>query len=91
METINLSISGMSCGHCVASVRAALDAVPGARVQDVRIGSATVAGGTPAALIAAVEDAGYEATLGAAAGATPASAGPAPLPLRRAGSRGDQP
>ena len=80
METITLSISGMSCGHCVASVRAALDAVPGARVQDVRIGSATVAGGTPAALIAAVEDAGYDATLGAA----PAQAGPAPLALRRA-------
>ena len=85
MKTITLSISGMSCGHCVAAVRAALDAVPGAQVQDVRVGSATVAvdGEGPAALIAAVEDAGYDATLGAAS-ATAADAGPAPLALRRA-------
>ncbi len=40
MNTITLSISGMSCGHCVAGVRNAIEAVPGTVVRDVRVGSA---------------------------------------------------
>jgi copper chaperone CopZ len=67
METTTLSITGMTCGHCVASVRKALSAVPGVQVQDVRIGSATLEATTPAALdgaVAAVQDAGYDATVG---------------------------
>lgn len=65
METISLAITGMTCGHCVAGVRRALAAVPGVQVQDVRIGGATVtADGVPAAaLVAAVEDAGYQAAI----------------------------
>jgi Cu+-exporting ATPase len=83
METITLSIAGMSCSHCVASVRSALAAVPGVAVEDVRLGSATVRGdatpATTAALLAAVEDAGYEATVGDA----PAPAGLTTLTARR--------
>ena len=84
METISLAITGMTCGHCVAGVRRALAAVPGVAVQDVRIGGATVtADGVPAAaLVAAVEDAGYSATL--ADPAAPAPSGEPLHALRRA-------
>lgn len=66
--TTELNITGMSCGHCVKAVEGALKAVPG--VQDVRVdlegGRATVEGqaeGT--ALIAAVTEEGYGATVAA--------------------------
>ena len=62
MHTITLSIDGMSCGHCVARVRKVLEAVPGATVRDVHVGSAEVAleeGTTLDAVISAVHDAGY--------------------------------
>lgn len=42
METIDLTIEGMTCEHCVRAVRGALEKVPGARVETVDIGSATV-------------------------------------------------
>ena len=76
METVSLAITGMTCGHCVAGVRRALTAVPGVQVQDVRIGAATVtADDVPtAALVAAVEDAGYGATLAPTATAPTAAA-----------------
>lgn len=79
METLSLSIRGMTCGHCVARVRTALAAVPGVQVEDVRVGSAdVVTEGTPAgAVIAAVTAAGYEA---AVADATPATPNPEPTP-----------
>lgn len=66
MKTVTLSISGMTCGHCVSNVRKALGAVPGVAVRDVRIGSAEVAlddASNAEAAIAAVQDAGYEAAL----------------------------
>lgn len=78
METLSLSISGMTCGHCVASVRRALEEVPGVHVQNVGIGSAAVhlgAGATTDAVLASVADAGYEATVAGAAPATDAAAG----------------
>jgi len=60
-----LKIEGMSCGHCVDAVRKALIAVPGVRqVTDVSLdhGEAVVEGEVdPEALIAAVQDQGYEA------------------------------
>ena len=46
MET-QLSISGMTCGHCVASVTEELGAVEG--VQDVRVD--LVAGGVSTAVV----------------------------------------
>ena len=60
--TTTLSIDGMSCGHCVAAVKQALDAVPGVTVKSVTIGAATVESADPAPIDAmrlAIEDAGY--------------------------------
>jgi len=65
MEQLHLEIEGMSCGGCVAAVRAALSAIPGIRVDDVSIGKATIAIDASKANIAtvidAVQDAGYDA------------------------------
>lgn len=65
MESATLEIQGMSCGHCVGSVRSALAALKGVEVQDVIIGKATVrfdpAMVTRGALVDAVEDQGYHA------------------------------
>lgn len=62
---IKLEVSGMSCGHCVSAVREALSALPGVKVEDVQIGSATVTFDDEKAkvgdLVDAVYDAGYEA------------------------------
>ena len=97
MQIITLSIRGMSCGHCVASVRGALEAVPGAVVQDVRVGSAEIAldpATLPAAVLTAVREAGYDAAVvGATAPASAATASaascacctPAPASLARSG------
>jgi copper chaperone CopZ len=41
-ERLELAIDGMGCGHCIASVRKALEALPGVEVEGVEIGSATV-------------------------------------------------
>lgn len=64
MERINLQINGMTCGHCVASVKRALAQVGGASVESVNVGSAQVAydpaATSPAGLGEAVRDAGYE-------------------------------
>jgi copper chaperone len=64
MET-KIEITGMSCGHCVAAVKRALDGVDGVEVREVAIGSATVAY-DPATvsrerIAEAIEDEGYEA------------------------------
>ncbi|HET7458158.1 MAG TPA: cation transporter [Gemmatimonadaceae bacterium] len=65
---VTLAITGMSCGHCVAAVRKALDAVPGVADANVTIGSASfaLAPGASAADVAskavdAIQDAGYDA------------------------------
>ena len=76
METLTLSIGGMTCGHCVKSVRSALEAVPGADVRSVSIGSAEVvldASTSTEAVLAAVQDAGYDASVAASSpsGSTP--------------------
>lgn len=64
MEQAHIAIDGMTCGHCVAAVRRALESVPGVQVQDVTIGSATVAydAGTTTleAIRDAVRDEGYD-------------------------------
>ena len=39
-----LNIQGMSCGHCVKSVQAALNAVPGVTSAKVSVGHAEVHG-----------------------------------------------
>ena len=42
MESLKLTIEGMSCEHCVRAVKNRLTATPGVTVDDVAIGSATV-------------------------------------------------
>jgi copper chaperone CopZ len=63
-ETFTLPIGGMSCTHCVRAVHAALADLPGAHVERVDVGSATVrydpARTSPAAIAEAVRDAGYD-------------------------------
>ncbi|MFK7849331.1 MAG: cation transporter [Rhodothermales bacterium] len=58
-----LTIEGMSCGHCVASVKNALAATAGVEVKHVEIGTAQVNYNTTevshAQLVAAVEDVGF--------------------------------
>jgi P-type E1-E2 ATPase len=46
MDSVTLSISGMTCGHCVGAVRRALSAVPGVTAVDVDLaeGRAVVRG-----------------------------------------------
>ena len=64
MKQVNLKVAGMTCGHCVKAVEQALKDVPGAKVESVQIGRASVATDdtvTVGALIDAVGDAGYEA------------------------------
>ena len=66
MKQLKLDVSGMSCGHCVGAVRQALAEVPGVKVDDVSIGSASVTFDETKTkvsdLVDAVADAGYEAT-----------------------------
>lgn len=66
MHHMTVAISGMSCQDCVRAVREALEAVPGAQVDAVTIGSATVSYDeqrTPrATLVDAIERAGFQPT-----------------------------
>jgi copper chaperone CopZ len=64
MQQLALEIGGMSCGHCVKAVNTALAAIDGVTVEQVAIGSATVAfdpARTSADRITqVVEDEGYQ-------------------------------
>lgn len=60
-----ITVEGMSCEHCEQSVEEALRGVDGAESVEVdrESESATVEGDAdPAALVAAVNDAGYDAS-----------------------------
>lgn len=64
MSTTTLRITGMTCGHCVAAVTAALKAVPGVEWVQVNLerGEGVVQGSANAdQLVGAVETEGYEA------------------------------
>lgn len=62
-----LSVPDMSCGHCKASVEAALSALPGAAPITVDLANRQVtAQGAPEALIAALDQIGFPARLIAA-------------------------
>lgn len=66
MEDRHINIEGMSCNHCVMTVRKALSQVPGVEVRDVQIGSATVAVADSSSLPgirAAIEKAGFTVAL----------------------------
>ena len=66
MNTIELTITGMTCGHCQTGVTNALKSVPGvtdARV-DLSTGKAVVQGNPDVQqLITAVQDEGYSAAV----------------------------
>lgn len=66
MRETTLTIDGMSCGHCVGSVKQALTEVDGLTIQTVGVGSATVqydeSRVSPAQIADAVSAAGYPAT-----------------------------
>src|SRR5690606_19837923 len=62
-QQVSLAIAGMSCGHCVAAVTEALDALDGVQVQRVALGAATVEldprVSSTSAVVEAVRAAGY--------------------------------
>ncbi len=64
METQTLTVTGMTCGHCVASVTEEISELASVESVDVDLatGSVTVTSSQPldpAAVRAAVEEAGY--------------------------------
>ena len=63
MTKLKLTIKGMTCPHCIASVSRTLKSIAGVTVNDVQLGSATIefdeAKTTAAALSKAVTDEGY--------------------------------
>lgn len=67
METVKLTVSGMTCQGCVRSVKRVLEDIPGVVAADVSLehGEARVdfdpARASPMQLKAAVEEAGYDA------------------------------
>ncbi len=66
MRQITLRIGGMSCGHCLNAVNAALRGVPGVEIGSVQMGRAEVTYDESRVeegrIIEAVREAGYEAT-----------------------------
>lgn len=64
---LKLDVTGMTCNNCVQHVAKALNDVPGvvSVIVDLDAATASVAGeATSDALLAAVADAGYAATIG---------------------------
>jgi len=65
-ETRTYRVTGMTCGHCVASVREEVSEIAGAEAVEVDLASGrlTVTGDAvdDAAVRAAVAEAGYEVT-----------------------------
>jgi copper chaperone len=66
MSTSEYQVTGMTCGHCEMSVREEVGTIPG--VQDIEVSAETgrlvVTSAEPvddAAVLAAVDEAGYEA------------------------------
>ncbi|MGA8209399.1 MAG: heavy-metal-associated domain-containing protein [Nocardioidaceae bacterium] len=64
-QTSTYTVTGMTCGHCVASVTEEVQAIPGVETVDVVLesGSLTVTSAEPldeAAVQAAVDEAGYQ-------------------------------
>ena len=66
MPKLTLHIAGMTCGHCLHAVNEALVAHPGVDLESLRMGRADVQYDdkvtTPAAIEAAIADAGYNAS-----------------------------
>lgn len=66
MSTIELSVQDMTCASCVKHVTEALQPLPGVKAVEVDLATGRVrVSGTPdsAALLAALDEAGYSAQL----------------------------
>jgi copper chaperone len=66
MSELNFQIEGMHCGACVNRVTKALNAVPGAQVEEVRVGAARIRTDDQAPAdqyLAAIKKAGFDAHL----------------------------
>lgn len=63
MKTQNIEINGMTCGHCIMSVKKELNKIEGVSINSVRIGSAEIvideAKVSENKLREAVQEAGY--------------------------------
>ncbi len=63
MKEQTVEIGGMSCGHCLRSVKDALTELEGVTLEEVRIGSARVSYDdtqvNPEKIAEAIRDAGY--------------------------------
>jgi copper chaperone CopZ len=71
METVNLKVTGMTCGSCVKHVENALRAVAGVQTVavDLPAGTASVIGDFPSgssSLLAALEADGYPSSISSA-------------------------
>jgi copper chaperone len=67
MSTATYTVKGMTCGHCVSSVKEEVGEVPGVTGVEVDLatGLLTVDSATPidsAKIVDAVEEAGYQVT-----------------------------
>jgi copper chaperone len=65
MSAVTVTVTGMTCGHCAASVREEVGSIPGVSAVDVDLasGEVTVDSEAPleaAAIKNAVEEAGYQ-------------------------------
>ena len=64
MNTLELTINGMSCEHCVGQVTKALTGLQGVTVNRIAVGSASVsydpATITVSTILEAIKKAGYE-------------------------------
>lgn len=57
MESLTLTIEGMTCEHCVRAVRGRLEKTDGVKVGDVQIGSAKLEYDPAKTNVDAIEDA----------------------------------
>ncbi|NUR88716.1 MAG: heavy-metal-associated domain-containing protein [Nonomuraea sp.] len=65
MSTATYTVTGMTCGHCVSSVKEEVGEVAGVTSVDVDLASGLLTVGSdapvePAKIVAAVEEAGYQ-------------------------------
>ncbi|MEU2034215.1 heavy-metal-associated domain-containing protein [Nocardia amamiensis] len=65
MSTTIVTVTGMTCGHCVASVNREINGIPGVTGVDIDLssGRVTIASDGPVergVIAAAVDEAGYE-------------------------------
>ena len=71
MERLQMEIQGMTCGHCVGTVRRTLGELEGVSITSLSVGKAEVAyddaRANPQTILAAVTEAGYPARAAVAA------------------------